>query len=483
MMKDMNRPRRVAILTGLAGALALAGCDRVKQELLAPQNPDLLGSSVVGTPVAALNLRNGALARFNQVVNAGGGEATWAQGGLITDEFKNADFQVPRQDFDRRTMAAGSDGASYPQITQARGYIRSAIDAMQKFNPDSTSMIAELYAELGFFEMTLADNYCNGIPLGHLENGKPVNGAPLTIQQVYDSASAHLDTALLINTKSDAQSVFVRRMTQVFKARVLVGKGSYSAAAAFVTAANVPTSFQYDMTFSSAGAGTNGLWSVANSVARITVGDSFDIVNGSKNVIGNALPFASANDPRLPIVSGTVANVNAEDVSTPMFLSQLWKGQFDPLVLASGVDARLIEAEAALNANGGTAGDIANMMTILNALRASQPSIGLYAVPAMGALPTPANTAAAVKLLFREKAFWTFGRGQRLPDLRRLIRQYGGTFTPGAAPTAAVENGSTVFPIGVYFKGGVYGSDVNLQVPTSEHNGNPNFTACLDRNA
>jgi hypothetical protein len=325
MMKDMNRPRRVAIFAGLVGALAFAGCDRVKQELLAPQNPDLLGKSVVGTPVSALNLRNGALSRFIQVVNANGGEATWAQGGLMTDEFKNADFQVPRQDIDRRNMAAGADGAGYPQITQARGFIRDAIVAMQQFNPDSTSMIGELYAELGFFEMTLADNYCNGIPLGHIENGKPVNGTPLTIQQVYDSASAHLDTALLINTKSDAQSIFVRRMTQVFKARALIGKGQYAAAAAFVSSANVPTSFQYNMDFSSAGNGQNGLWSVANSVARITVGDSFDIVNGSNNIIGNALPFASANDPRLPVLSGNVTTpkVGAEDVSTPTFLSQL----------------------------------------------------------------------------------------------------------------------------------------------------------------
>jgi starch-binding outer membrane protein, SusD/RagB family len=130
----------------------------------------------------------------------------------------------------------------------------------------------------------------------------------------------------------------------------------------------------------------------------------------------------------------------------------------------------LIEAEAALNANGGTAADISNMMTILNALRVSQPSIGLYAVPAMGALPTPPNKASAIQVLFREKAFWTFGRGQRLPDLRRLIRQYGLPET-------------SVFPTGVYFKGGAYGHDVNLQVPVSEHNGNPNFTACLDRNA
>ncbi len=83
-----------------------------------------------------------------------------------------------------------------------------------------------------------------------------------------------------------------------------------------------------------------------------------------------------------------------------------------------GIDARLYEAEAKLSA-----GDITGMMTILNALRAAKPTIGIVAMPAMAALPNPPDMTTATSLLFREKAFWTFGRGQRLPDLRRLIRQ------------------------------------------------------------
>jgi hypothetical protein len=213
------------------------------------------------------------------------------------------------------------------------------------------------------------------------------------------------------------------------------------------------------------------LWSVANSVARITVGDSTDTVNGVPNQILNALPFASANDPRLPVLSGKVTNpvVATEDVSTPAFLSQLWKGQFDPLVLASGVDARMIEAEAAFNANGGTAGDITNMMTILNAIRAAPPALAAFQPAAMAALPTPPDKPTALQVLFREKAFWTFGRGQRLPDLRRLIRQYGLTE-------------DKVFPKGVFFKGGNYGTDVNMPIPNSE-SVNPLFTGCIDRKA
>jgi len=90
-------------------------------------------------------------------------------------------------------------------------------------------------------------------------------------------------------------------------------------------------------------------------------------------------------------------------------------------------------------------------------------------VPALNPLSNPADQTSAVSLFFREKAFWTFGRGQRLSDLRRLIRQYKRTE-------------DQVFPSGPFFKGGSYGHDVNLPVPNSEQV-NPLFHGCIDRNA
>jgi hypothetical protein len=52
--------------------------------------------------------------------------------------------------------------------------------------------------------------------------------------------------------------------------------------------------------------------------------------------------------------------------------------------------------------------------------------------------------------------------------MRRLIRQLG-------------RSPATVFPTGAYFKGGLYGTDVNFPIPFDELN-NPNFTECTDRN-
>jgi hypothetical protein len=462
MTMQMNRAPWIIGLTAVS-MLAVAACDRVKTELLAPQNPGLVDPSAVNSPTAALALRVGALGRFKQVQS---GESIWQYGGTLADEYKNADFSADRINADLRLTDAAVSW-NYNGVTQSRGFVRDAISAMKKFNPDSSALIGELYAELAFFEFTLADNYCNGIPLGHTEDGVRVNGEPIPIAQVYDSAANHLDTALVYSSKgTDVGSIYINRLARVWKARVLIAKDKSNAAAAAALVANVPTTYVYDMTFSSV-SGSNGMWSLNNSTARISVADRFDIVGGQTNVIKNALPFASANDPRVPVCNGDVCSpkVVAEDqVTRPFYVGLLYKGQFDPLVLASGVDARLYEAEAKLQG-----GDLAGMMTILNALRQARPTIGVTSIPALAALPTPANAADATTLLFREKAFWTFGRGQRLPDLRRLIRQYGRTQ-------------DQVFPTGLYFKGGSYGTDVNFPVPASEAV-NPLFHGCLDRKA
>src|SRR6185503_16094368 len=182
MTKQMSRARWTIALGALAVG-AVTGCDRVKTELLAPQNPGLVDPGAVQSPTAALALRIGALGRYKQVQS---GESIWQYGGTLADEYKNADFEAGRINADmRRTDPLVA--WNYSGVTQSRGFIRDAISAMKTYVPDSTALIGELYMELAFIEMTLADNYCNGIPLGHTEAGVLVNGAPLTTAQVYDS--------------------------------------------------------------------------------------------------------------------------------------------------------------------------------------------------------------------------------------------------------------------------------------------------------
>jgi hypothetical protein len=462
-----SRARWAATSCAIAlGALLAYGCG-LTDKLLEPQNPGLIDPSAVASPDAAEALRVGALGAFRKLVsNCPGDECLWQESGTLADEYKNADFQNTRQDIDQRTITSNNPTLDYWAITQIRGYLRDGITGMQTYLPERTAEIGELFMALGFVEMSLAENYCNGIPLGSTTNGEVTLGPPLSNAEVFDSASAHLDAALQSISGDDDESVFMRRAALITKARILVDQGRYAEAAALVSESAVPSNYQYVWTTDPADNGDDlGIWTLNNSVARITVSDSFDIINGVPNVTENALPFASANDPRVPVASGDDVDppVAPEDGTTLQFVQLLW-GRDDPIPVVSGIDARLIEAEAKLNSP-----DIPGMMSILNELRANPPAIGKYQPAAMPPLDTPDNQVDATSLFFREKAFWTFGRGQRLSDLRRLIRQYG-------RPQEAV------FPVGEYVKGGTYGTDGKFPVGDDEL-ANPLFHGCTDRSA
>jgi hypothetical protein len=166
----------------------------------------------------------------------------------------------------------------------------------------------------------------------------------------------------------------------------------------------------------------------------------------------NGLNWRSANDPRVPWINTGEVGFDGE---TPYFMQQEYPDKVSATVLASGIEARLIEAESALQGGNAT-----TAFQILNTLRQSQ---------GLSTLATPGTATTRIDALFRERAFWLYLTAHRLGDMRRLIRQYGRTE-------------STVFPTGEYHKSGAYGSDVNFPVSSDERN-NPNFEACIDRNA
>lgn len=458
MPRYTSRARWVIASASLFLAPLMGGCD-VKDELLQPQNPGVIDPDATNSPAAAVGLRTGALGQLKN--RTAGGESVWLFGGLLADEWKSSDTFTQRNETDQRsiqTSNANTAGA-YNSLQQSRGFTRTAIDKSIIYTPDSKGDIAEMYFTLGFEELTLAENFCNGIPMTNTVNGIPIYGQPFTNDSIFKIALTHFDSALTLSSGSDAKSASVKQAASVGKARALVDLGQFTTAAPLVATAIVPTSYQYLLTFDQT-TGDNNIWTLNNSNGRYTVSDSVDNITG---VIPNALPFFSAKDPRVPTASP--ASPKPFDAVTPLRTQQIWAGRSDPVPLVSGIDARLIEAEARLQA-----GDFAGMMTILNALRTAGQTIGPLKVAAMPALAAaPTTKADAANVFFREKAFWVFGRGQRLSDLRRLIRQYGRTQ-------------DQVFPTGAFHKGGNFGTDVNLPVPDAELT-NPNFKGCLDRKA
>lgn len=442
----------------MLGAIAVApACSGLRDDLLEPQQPGVISPEQVQSPTAADALRRGALGRFRTATV--GGEAIWLLGGLMADEWKSGDTFSQRNETDQRLVQTNNANVTdmYRAIHRARGAARDAISALVTFIPDTTSKQAQMWWVMGSSELGLAENFCSGAPYGIIVDGVPNYTTPLTTAEGFALALAHLDSGLALTTATDTFTVSVRNAIQIYRGRTLVNQGKFAEAAVAVAA--VPTAYQYLQTHSLT-TNDNAIWSLNNSAKRWVVGDSFD--TGGR--ILNAIPFASSGDVRVPKTGTTLASSlkTAFDNST-QFVQQTIYARSDPVPLAHGIDARLVEAEARLQAN-----DIPGMLTILNALRAASLTIGAYKVPVMAAIATtPATATEARDLFFREKAYWTFSRGQRLSDLRRLMRQYG-------LPQ------DQVFPTGQFFKGGNYGTDVNFPVTTDE-TPNPNWKGCIDR--
>jgi starch-binding outer membrane protein, SusD/RagB family len=462
-----DRARWVAGVGALIALLPAGACSNLKDDLLRADDPDIITPGAVQSAEGADALRIGALDRLKTIT--AGGENSWMLGGLLVDEWKSSDTFSQRNETDERKVQDSNANVQ----TMLRALYRprvaafEALAALRQYKPTPASNLGQMYWVLAFAEMTLAENFCNGTPFGDASTGEVVYGEPITNAAAFAMALAHADSGLTFTSATDANTVSVRHALNITKARILINLGRFAEAATAVSA--VPTNYQFLATFSLT-TGSNQIWSLNTSAKRWTVGDSFD----TSGLIRNAIPFASLKDPRVPVTgtaTGTSPAGRGFDGATN-FITLNTFGRTDGTPIVSGIDARLMEAEAKLQAN-----DIPGMMTILNALRAAPQNLGpltsanpLGTTPAMAALGTPANRDAAIALYFREKALWTFSRGQRLPDLRRLVRQYGRTQ-------------DQVFPVGTFFKTNQpYGNDVNFPVTRDELN-NPQFTACINRNA
>ena len=165
------------------------------------------------------------------------------------------------------------------------------------------------------------------------------------------------------------------------------------------------------------------------------------------------MDYISARDPRVTVIR------NAAGVPTPRagqdgaqhFTQTVFPTAGSPMPLATGVEARLIEAEAALKKT-----TMATYLAKMNDARTT--------VSTLTPLADPGSTVARENLLFRERAFWFWGTAHRLGDLRRLVKDYK-------------RGAETVYPTGPYFKGGAYGTDVVL-IPAQAEKNNPAFTGC-----
>lgn len=455
---------RTVTLRRLAGAAVLSlgvlgGCNN--DSILDVVDPDILNPSDIATAGGATPLRYGALSQFVSAFD-GGTESFVAFGGTIADEFRGSDTFDERLLPNRRTIAENLGAGPYASLHNARGAINNAIGIIRTVAPTPAFNIGELYMFRAYTEDFFAELYCSGVPFSEITDAGVVLGKSETTVQVLNRSIASFDSALALAETSTR----VRYGASVGKARALLNLGQFAQAAAAVAA--VPTNFVLNIDHcNGTGCTENGLYNAASAPSSRMTPANKEGINGLE-----FLP--TVPDPRLPWVASNRAGFSTSWTNMPIALKicpayrNNCPGTFNTtgaVVLADGIEARLIEAEARLQ--GGTQADRDAVLVVLNNLRAT----GITGKPIAALTSAGATQAAAVTQLFQERAYWMYMTGHRLGDLRRLVRQYG-------------RDAETVFPTGEQAPpmSGPYGTDVNAPIPATERN-NANFNGCLDRKA
>lgn len=442
----------------LAAALlfAFSACD----DLLEVTDPDIIEEEGLQDPAGLDALRNGSLADFNLAFTGGGSsDGQTMIAGLMSDEWMHSGTFPTRQEVELRSITRDNTTMNgvYLRMHQARAGLESAAEIIGASVEDASAdeRIPELLAHAGYTYVAFAENYCSGVPVSRqTQEGELEFGNPQTTSETLMTAIARFDEVIA----HPAASPSIADMARVGKGRALLDLGQFDGAASAVAA--VPDDFvRFTQHSDNADRERNGVFELNFTVRRWTVGD----LEGD-----NGLDFRSADDPR---VQWAADSRGGFDGSSPLFIFEDLSGRADPAPIASGLEARLIEAEAALqSAATGT------WLGILNGLRADADVFLAALYPntspsgTLAPLADPGTPAGREDLMFRERAFWLYATNHRLGDMRRLIRQYG-------------RDANAVFPTGPYFKEGAsYGNDVNFPIPQDEEN-NPNFTNCLDRDA
>jgi len=417
--------------------------------LLDVKDPDIINPGDVQNPDGAVAAYNGAIGDFafaNDGDN-GGTEGQILVSGVMSDEYIDVETFPTRIEYDSRAINErnGTLTAVYFNLHKARVALEGAAGALQQYLDTNTTRISEMLALAGYTYVYFAENYCAAVPFSERQpDGSIAYGQPETTGEMLDRAISRFDSALGMPT-----SAAIARLASIGKGRALLDKGDFAGANAAVATV---TAGQYQTAHSiSTGRQQNGVYVFNNPGGARSGTARFGVSDGEGT---NGLDFRSAADPRVP----TQQMGLGFDNTSPLWVYLRYTGPTSPVTVASYVEARLIRAEAALQAAPGTSA----VIDTLNAIRADSVNNGGFR---LAALADPGSDTARTSLLFRERAFWLFATGHRLGDLRRLAR----------APYN--RNVNVLYPIGNYPKGTVYGGNTELPVPFDERN-NPNFTGC-----
>jgi starch-binding outer membrane protein, SusD/RagB family len=474
--------RRGLSFLSLGLLVPLAGCDI--DRLMNVDDPDVALPETLQDPGALPVVYSGVISDFQrgyvgQGATGGGstGEGIVLISAMLSDELYSAGTFNTRNEISRREInLSGPRGTTTNanvlfaehRLHRARRSAENAAEAFAAADRANDARVAEVLALAGFTYIYFGENYCSGVPFSEVPRlgGATIWGEPTPTQAIFARAIARFDAAAGVTAIADP----IAHLVAVGRGRALLNQGDFAGAAAAV--AGVPVDFRYIVRHS------DNTATQENAVFHYGVNSGR---YGVPNRLGfNGVPWLeheAAGDPRVRTVRMRAFAAELDTIHV-----QNKYGRTSPVPVASGIEARLIQAEAALAMGASNA-----YLPILNALRADsvliRAHIGVATASALPALTDPGTTEGRVDQFFEERALWLWLTAHRLGDMRRLVRQYG------RAP-------ADVFPVGPhgfyraaggtfvpgYPLGSTFADDMNLPLYADEAN-NPLFNGCLDRAA
>lgn len=407
-----------------------------------------------------LKSRTGAIGLFHSSVGQlqSGISSLTYHVGLFTDELTcRLDNSHCQNRFDSRTPTIDEFGRVNMEMPGYQAFQSARINAVHSRSimlglEDSTLiyLIGASYAIEGYSLLFLADNLCSGIPLSDAPfEGDVRYDAGASTNYVYRKAIALFDSALSL----DHDSTRYKTLARIGKGRSYLGLGIYDSAASAVN--DIEESYKFALTYT---LNSDPLGGVSSKYRFWTIDLSQSIQSQSIQMDNNegGSPIAwnvqgSVTDPRVPILW---------DITNQASVLHQRKYTSNSLVypLAKGVEALMIRAEHLLHK-----GD-SGWIEVVNQARRSV---------SISDTTDPGTWDQQVDLLFRERAFWFFLEGNRLSDLRRLVRQYG-------------RSAYTLYPMGTYGRDrGItpfYGTEFVFTPSSHEYSTNYMYEGCIHRN-
>ena len=413
-----RRAARAALLVSL---LAGTACDRVDR-LLAIETPSRLAENTLLVPQNAQLLVTSAVGDFQCAYGS-----YIVASGLGASELTDASQTAARWSYDRRSVqpeealyaSAGCTGLGvYTPLSIARSTNDQALRLLEGWTDEQVAnrgrLMATAAAFSGYSLLLLGEGFCS-VAIG--------GGAEVQSAAVFDSAEVRFSRA--ITEAQAANETALLNLARVGRARARLALGDLAGAAE--DAAQVPVDFVFALDATEVDSRyQNRVYAQNNTGTVTTVGAAY-----------RNLTVQGVADPRVPVINtGGLAN----DQVNPLWRQLKYDALIDDIPVATGVEARLILAEARGVGEG---------VGILNALRA-RAGVGLPAL-------TAAEQAAFTATLFEERRRELWLQGTRWFDIRR-----GDLALVPAAGTP-------------YSKGGSYGDQRCWPLPDVERLSNPNI--------